>query len=669
MTAQRPRSAPAARTRPPSPPHTALVALLVALLVAVTAITAELVRMAGPLINAAATTGVLGPALIATGTYAAAGLFVLALCLRRPIDGRVVLLAVGALVLGRVGTQALDGTARSGVALATVALSVATLVVVAAAAARVSGRAVAAGAVGGLALSAALNLTLRTWDPVWRPGALGWAVTLALVVTAGALAWQLRTLPATPAVRGLWLLGPYLGLAVLTFANPAFIASQAGLPLWLAGVVVVLAAGGAAALIALPVPDPTRLPAWTDGVVVVAAAGAAVPVFFAPGWPQDPPPTVSVLVAAAVVLLAGSTTIALAQALTRPVHRQRSLRLTGAATCAGLGTILPLQVYQLDHHVALPFPNALLPVLAATGIAVLSVRARARVRARIVAGEVVLTTTPLSLRVQGPALVATCALVLVGITMTAPTGAPGTVDRAPGVFRLLSWNLNYGGSLAPAVELAQMAAVIRDSGADVVTLQEVSRGSLLGGGTDMAAYLSQNLGMEFVYVPAADRQLGNVIMWKPALGDLTDVTRTALPFGAGPQSSSAISGTLTDGAPVRITSVHLQHRAENTPTRLLQISVLLQAEPVTGHYLLAGDLNAEPGWPEPHMLAAAGLVSAQDAAGNPADLTHPSDVPVQRIDWVLGNDVLFTNAAVLDTQTSDHRPLVTIVTLDPLPTP
>ena len=640
---------------------------LVALLVVVTAITAELVRMSGPFIDAAFTTGVTTAALTAVGTYAAPGLFVLALCNRRPLDGRVVLLAVSALTVGRLATQALTGPVRYGVALATVALAVATVVVLAAVVARVSGRAVAAGVGGGLTVSAAINLALRTWDAGWRTGPLGWLVTLALLATALVLAWRLRALAPAPAVRGLWLLGPYLGLAVMTFANPAFIASQSGLPLWLSGVVVLAAALVTAALLALPAPDPTRLPAWTDAIVVVLAGGAAAGVFFTTGWPQDPGRATSVLVAASLVLLAGSTTIALAQALTRPTHRQRAPRLAGAATCAGLGLILPLLVYQLDYDVPLPVPNTLIPVAVAVMIAGMSVRAR--IRARIFDGEVVLTATPLAMGAQAPALLATCLLGLVGMTLVVPTGSPGTIDRAGGEFRMLDWNLHYGVSAEPTVDLAQMAAVIQDSGAEVVTVQEVSRGWILGGGADMATYLAQNLDMEVVFVPAADRQFGNAIFWKASLGDLVDVERTALPFGEGPQRRSAISGTLTEAVPVRITSVHLQHRAENTPTRIEQLAVLLRAQPVSGAYLLAGDLNAEPGWPEPHMLAAAGLVSAQDAAGDPSQPTFPSLLPYQRIDWIFGSEVTFSDVVVLDTHESDHLPLAATVTLDSASTP
>ena len=111
-----------------------------------------------------------------------------------------------------------------------------------------------------------------------------------------------------------------------------------------------------------------------------------------------------------------------------------------------------------------------------------------------------------------------------------------------------------------------------------------------------------------------------------------------------------------------MTSVHLQHREENTPTRLDQLDVLLADEPVDGPSLLAGDLNAEPGWPEITLLEDAGWVSAVDTAGDPAALTSPRDDPRYRIDWIFGQGVTFSDARVLtDPRSSDHLPVVTVV--------
>jgi endonuclease/exonuclease/phosphatase family metal-dependent hydrolase len=110
---------------------------------------------------------------------------------------------------------------------------------------------------------------------------------------------------------------------------------------------------------------------------------------------------------------------------------------------------------------------------------------------------------------------------------------------------------------------------------------------------------------------------------------------------------------------VRVTTVHLQHREENTPTRLDQLGTLLADEPVTGPSVLGGDLNAEPGWPEITLLEDAGWVSALDAVGDADALTSPSDEPQHRIDWIFGQQLTFTQARVVTgVLASDHLPVV-----------
>ena len=227
---------------------------------------------------------------------------------------------------------------------------------------------------------------------------------------------------------------------------------------------------------------------------------------------------------------------------------------------------------------------------------------------------------------------------------------------------MLDWNLHYGVSADPSVRLDEIVATIERSRADVVALQEVSRGWVLGSGADMASYLARETGMRFVAAPAADRQFVNVILWDPALGDLVDVERHALPFGAGPQQRSAVSATVdADGVPVRVTSVHLQHRESNTPTRLDQLDALLAAEPVTGPSVLAGDLNAEPGSPELDLLRGAGWRSAVDETGDRAALTEPSTDLAHRIDWILGQRVAFGPTTTGTSTLSDHVPVTTSV--------
>src|SRR5690606_39609078 len=75
------------------------------------------------------------------------------------------------------------------------------------------------------------STVLGTWDAYWRADVAGWVVTVVVTGAAGACAWLLRGRAALPGARGLWVLGPFLALAVQALANPAFAASQAGVAL------------------------------------------------------------------------------------------------------------------------------------------------------------------------------------------------------------------------------------------------------------------------------------------------------------------------------------------------------------------------------------------------------------------------------------------------------
>lgn len=713
-------------TAPPGRPDRDPGRSALVLLVLVTALVVELVRSSGPLLDHAFAAGITTVALTALATYAAPGVLVVMIAARLEITGKVVLLAVCSLVVARLVLQGLGtaiaagadlGLVRYGVGLATVALGIATLVIVAAFASgsrsrptdavaattgaaprpagshpgdappagRARGGLVALGVTFGALLAAALSAVLGTWDAYWRSGPLAWSLTVAVGLGALACAWVVRGRAAWPGARGLWLLGPFLALVVQALANPAFVASQSGVALAPA----VAAVAAAALLTAWAVPWVVRaarsvrgaerlVAVWGPPVLLVggvAVAFLAVPRLDGPGtaggW--------ALVVLLTLLVPAAAATLSLG--LDRPARDVTWLRLAGAATLAGLGTVLPVLGYQIDYDVPLPFRNGWVPVGAAAVLAVVAVvtayrTARAASAASAEPADPAGGGMPLAgaqadgvesggLR-TGPLVAvagAVAVLALVGTTQVLAPASGATADREPGLLRVLDWNLHYGVSADPSVRLDEVAATIETSGADVVALQEVSRGWVLGGGTDMASYLARETGMRFVAAPAADRQFVNVLLWDPALGDLADVERHALPFGAGPQQRSAVSATVdAGGVPVRVTSVHLQHREESTPTRLDQLDALLAAEPVEGAYVLAGDLNAEPGWDEIALLEDQGLESGQDAAGDPDALTSPAVAPAHRIDWVLGSaPVTFRSFEVLDDTASDHRPLLTEV--------
>lgn len=636
-----------ARTPPDAgtPTRVWLVALL-------TVMCLEMVRASGPLLDRAFAAGTVNAAVTALGTYAGAGVVaaVILLLVGRSSgtpDARTLLLGASVLAVLRVVVQALDGLALDVVGLVTVAVSVGvlTLAVAFVAGRPAGGRQAATGLVIGSGLSVGLQLVLGTWDAVWRDSWTGWvvAVVLALAVVATARGLVAFTTPdeqATGRPRRLWGLGLYLALAAMIVANPAFVASQSGVALGWAGLAVVVAnALGAWSLL--------RANPWSAGVRVGAAvllvAGVACALWLT---------GIAALVAVLVLQLCVGIVLSAALSAHRPAPR--GIPRTGAATLVvGLGTIGPLLLYMLDYDVPLPVDNVWVVVLTALGLALSGLRRRTP-------GAVPALTSPdrMPTRLSSVRLLILPAIVLALLGLIpstiSTTGADVPAQAAGDDLTLVDWNLHYGVSPLTAVDLEGIAATIEAQDPDVVTLQEVERGWVFGGGADMATWLAHRLDMTIHFAPAADHQFGNAVLARSAL---TDAVVHPLPYGAGPQSRSALSTTLTtaSGADVRVTSIHLQHRESNTPTRLEQLTAFTGV-PVTPPAVLAGDLNAEPGSPEIRLLETAGWMSA-----GPAEVpTSPSQRPRQKIDWVFGQGVTFGQATVLvSPQQSDHLPLVT----------
>lgn len=622
---------------------------LVALL---TVMALEMVRASGPLLDRAFAVSTVDAALASLGSYAGAGVvaalvLVLGRCLSGTPDARSMLLGSAVLAVLRIVLQGLDGIALNVVGLVTVAVAVGVLCLgVAFVAGRPSGgRQAAVGLVLGCGLSVGLQLLLGTWDALWQPGWSGWIVAvllgLSVLGTARGLAafTTVETQP-TGRPRRLWALGPFLAIAAMILANPAFAASQSGTSLRTAGIVLVAANFVGAGLLLRPAQWSAP---WRVGAAVLVVVGVAGALWITDFW---------ALVAIGVLLVSVGVVLAAALSAHRPAPR--GIPRTAAATLVvGVLTIAPLLVYMLDYDLPLGVDNVWVLVLTALALALSGLRRRTPL-----AGP----SDRLPRSMASVRLLLLPALVLAAIGLVA-LSTPTVPDRAADdTVTIVDWNLHYGVSPVTGVDLEAIAQTIEAQDPSVVTLQEVERGWIFGGGADMATWLSRRLNMTIHFAPAADRQFGNAVLSRSAL---TDVAIHDLPYGDGPQNRSALATTLTtaSGVSLRVTSVHLQHRAENTPTRLEQLSALAEAEPVTPPALLAGDFNATPGSPEITFLTDAGWVSAVDAAGDPSSLTSTSTDPTERIDWIFGQGVTFESAKVLPGQTeSDHLPVVARLT-------
>jgi endonuclease/exonuclease/phosphatase family metal-dependent hydrolase len=259
------------------------------------------------------------------------------------------------------------------------------------------------------------------------------------------------------------------------------------------------------------------------------------------------------------------------------------------------------------------------------------------------------------------------ALSLIGIPTSAATGH----DVA---LRVMSYNIHTGIGSDGALDLARTAAAIRDSGADVVGLEEVDvHWDARSDFRDQARDLARLTHMRVFFAPIYDlppltegaprRQYGLAMLSRyPILrADNHWITRLSTQDpNPVPEPAPGFPEivVLAHGVPVHVYATHLDYRADPA-VREMQVADTLRIlgeDPRGARQVLLGDFNAEPAAPE-----LAPLWTYLSDAWTSADpgFTYPADVPAKRIDYVtVSPGVRVRAAAVPETLASDHRPIV-----------
>ncbi len=532
-----------------------------------------------------------------------------------------------------------------------------------------AGRRFGVALLAGLALDSALQGLFVTWDYAWRIDAV--TVVLALGLAAGQLAALRgllagRAVAAKPSGAAPWALLPLVGLGPALFLE-ALVLQNIG---WQA---VLGHRPEARAFLLVMVAN-----------VAGMAAGAAVTATSRPPWPVIAALLLGLGVALAelrerplVALLLGQMTVAALLVMIvcctaspgdRPTVRSVSTRTHASWALGMLLFMLLVLVYYVGFQRVLPFGNQALLPAAAVLLAVAGIDAQLAMR-------------PAALERRG-LLRATIALGLV--LLVAPAGGWPPARRpmpAPGrgfPIRVLSYNLHFGYDVAGWSRLEAVARAVEGSGAELVALQEVSRGWYVDGSTDMLAWLRHRLRMPYaVFGPAADALWGTAILSRhPILASGVELLPRGDPlrYEGLPQRHGAVWAhvdqrsylwahiDLGAGQTVRVIATHLHHIDPNQGdhgnlVRAAQVRRLLAVRD-HGATVVMGDFNAHPDWPEVALMRRSGLRDAWVAAGSPtaAELTHPSDHPVERVDYIwLSPDLRAGDFCATTGTASDHR--------------
>jgi endonuclease/exonuclease/phosphatase family metal-dependent hydrolase len=263
-------------------------------------------------------------------------------------------------------------------------------------------------------------------------------------------------------------------------------------------------------------------------------------------------------------------------------------------------------------------------------------------------------------------------LALLAAAFAFPSCAP-IVNRDTSI-RVLVYNIHAGKDAECRDNLADVAALIETTGADVVLLQEVDRGTARSGGVDQLQVLMDATEYDGVFGRSLDYDGGAYgIAALSKEGFTFDFTS---PLPVEPQQTRAggsheprvvlTAVAQTSRGRLQTFSTHLdasatdEYRLQEAAQLLLRVRTRMSPQtPV----VVGGDFNAEPVSATIARMRDAGLRDAWTECGQGDGFTFPASAPVKRIDYLFLSEGLRCSAAqVIDSQASDHRPL--LVTLE-----
>ncbi len=229
---------------------------------------------------------------------------------------------------------------------------------------------------------------------------------------------------------------------------------------------------------------------------------------------------------------------------------------------------------------------------------------------------------------------------------------------------VLTYNIHGGIGIDGVLDLDRVAAVIADSGAELVAVQEVDRHRREQSAfVDQAAHLADRLAMHLAYAACLDEepahpggpraQYGTALL---STRRLEDTSTTLLPCFPGSEQRGLLEASLdVGGTSLRVLGTHLQWDREDE--RLVQaqaITAVLDERPT----LLLGDLNTTPGTETYEHLATL-LDDSWRQVGDGEGFTFDAERPPRRIDYVwVGGGVRPLTARVLPSPASDHAALL-----------
>ncbi|MCK5566891.1 MAG: endonuclease/exonuclease/phosphatase family protein, partial [Actinomycetia bacterium] len=249
-------------------------------------------------------------------------------------------------------------------------------------------------------------------------------------------------------------------------------------------------------------------------------------------------------------------------------------------------------------------------------------------------------------------------LLIIPLILAAPQKNPDDPFKEELPVRIMTYNIHMGFNTKGYMDLEEIARVIEGNGADILALQEVSRGWVINGSIDTLEWLADRLDMQYIFMPASDAVWGNAVLSKYPL---KLVKSGFLPRMNAPlrRSYLTVEVEIPDGRIINIICTHLHQIGDEGEIREIQVQELLKQWDGLERTAIMGDFNGEKGSNEIGMMYSAGLIDSQLESGREDELTYPHKEPLERIDYIwVTPDIEISDLKVPYSTASDHLPVV-----------
>ena len=243
-----------------------------------------------------------------------------------------------------------------------------------------------------------------------------------------------------------------------------------------------------------------------------------------------------------------------------------------------------------------------------------------------------------------------------------------TVGDRPAVTTVMVYNIHAGKDAAGGSNLEKVAALIAETKADIVLLQEIDRRTTRSSGVDHFEELQRLTGFHGAFGKSLDFQGGEYgiatlsrfpITSKSVVALDVDPPQTRAGGSKEPRVALLVTAAFPAG-PISIMNTHLDASKEDF-WRLQEIAQLTRVamESDRPRLLVGGDLNATPDSEVHKRMRAVGLSDSWTDCGTGDEKTYPASGPVKRIDYLYRDSSWkCVEASVLTSDASDHRAVI-----------